>query len=288
MRVRGICLAWTAIVALGCGTGGDNLFGQGTASASGSTGAQTGGTSTSTTTGPTGSGGSGTASSTTGVSVGGAGNTGGEGPGPGGGGPASSSAMSSSSSSSGNGGSMGDAPGCSDGTREGYLDVVAEPNIAACAGGFDVPSITSPESMSPQCNRISGNDSANPSGTGCSVEDLCSQGWHLCKGAEDVAKSSTSGCEPSSAAIQVFWLTRQVQDINGNCIPPPGSNNITGCGSLGGPPVGGCDPLTTRMRNIECIPTLAWYCGGNNDGANEADLVFKISSDEGGVLCCKD
>jgi len=165
-----------------------------------------------------------------------------------------------------------------------------DPNIAACAGGFSVAGITTPGSMQPQCGRIAGNDSFNPSGMGCSVEDLCSEGWHLCLGAEDVAQSSLlGGCEPANAAVLEFWLTRQVQDDFGNCIPPPGTNNVTGCGSLGGPPLGNnCAPLTTRMRYTECIPTAAWFCGNSsNDGLIEAELVFKISSDEGGVLCCK-
>ena len=63
--------------------------------------------------------------------------------------------------------------------------MAGQPNIAGCAGGFDVPGVTTAASMQPNCGRISGNSSINPQGTGCSVEDLCSEGWHVCTGAED-------------------------------------------------------------------------------------------------------
>jgi hypothetical protein len=164
-----------------------------------------------------------------------------------------------------------------------------ETKIAACAGGFSVPGVTTPESMQPQCGRISGNDSANPTGDGCSVEDLCAEGWHVCKGAEDVAQHAAAGaCDPSAAITPVFWLTRQVQDEVAQCAQPPNVNNITGCGSLGGVPDVSCAPLDRRMRASECGPTAAWFCGGGNpnDALMEAEIVYKISSDEGGVLCC--
>lgn len=197
------------------------------------------------------------------------------------------SAATSTSSGGGNG------TGCSDGTREYFTDMNAQPNIAGCAGGFDVPSVTSQASLSPACGRVSGNDSANPTGTGCSVEDLCEQGFHVCTGADDVAQSSSTGqCDPVSAGAIEFWLTRQVQDGQGVCIDPPGTNNITGCGSLGGTPQDpqSCAPLTNRMRVQDCAPTQAWFCGNSaqTDGAIEATLVLKVGPSEGGVLCCHD
>lgn len=186
-----------------------------------------------------------------------------------------------------------DPVGCSDGTREYFTDMGAQPNIAGCDAGFDVAGVSTPESASPQCNRVSGNDSTNPAGTDCSVEDACSEGWHACHGADDVASHSATGeCESTVPINQVFYITHQVQDTAGNCTAPPDTNNITGCGTLGDPPVGeNCSPLTNRMRTYECAPTAAWYCGNmnsNGDNGKEAELVQKLSSDEGGVLCCKD
>lgn len=170
------------------------------------------------------------------------------------------------------------------------MDVAGQPKIAACSGGFSVAGVTTPDSMSPQCGRVSGNDSVNPNGQGCSVEDLCSEGWHVCHGAMDVAQHSSTGqCEPSIAVTPVFWLTRQAQDEQANCAPPPATNNITGCGTMGGGPSNTCAPLDRRMRVSECIPTAAWYCGNDNaDALIEAQIVFKIGPAEGGVLCCTD
>lgn len=201
---------------------------------------------------------------------------------------ASTSASSGASSSSG---PSVDPVGCSDGTREYYTDMAAQPNIAGCSGGWSILGVTTPDSMQPACNRVSGNSSNNPNGMGCSVEDLCAPGWYVCHGAMDVqAHSATGKCDPfaDANAPQIF-ITRQVQDANGNCSAPPDMNNITGCGvAIGGPPVGGCEPLNTRMRNYDCYPDPVWYCGsGNADGNIEASLVRKDGPDRGGVLCCK-
>lgn len=264
---------WTA-----CGNSADELFGG--ASAAATTGA---------TSGAGGAGGDPSGSvevsvgtTTTGDPVGSVASTG---TGEGGAGPASSS----SAISSGSGGP--DPIGCSDGTREYFVDPVTQPEIAGCDAGFDVPGVTTPESMSPACGRISGNDSANPDGAGCSAEDACSEGWHVCHGSADVAASSATGqCEPSLGVTPVFYITRQAQDEMGLCAAPPATNNIAGCGSLGAVPSDpGCLPLDRRMRVQECIPTGNWYCGnGANEGLIEAQVVMKFGSGEGGVLCCRD
>jgi len=39
--------------------------------------------------------------------------------------------------------------GCSDGTREGFLDIMAYPKIAACSGGFSVPDLIN--AIAPKC-----------------------------------------------------------------------------------------------------------------------------------------
>jgi hypothetical protein len=198
--------------------------------------------------------------------------------------------MATSSSSSGQGGGPTVDPiGCSDGTREYFADMASQPNIAGCSGGWSIVGVTTPGSMQPACNRVSGNDSSNPNGMGCSVEDLCAAGWYVCHGAGDVGAHSSNGqCEPSTGTTQTFWLTRQVQDDQGFCSAPPDTNNITGCGNLGGTPIGGCDPLVVRMRNYDCIPTQFWACGTTQTGGTtEANIVRKDGPGEGGVLCCK-
>lgn len=202
---------------------------------------------------------------------------------------ATTTAATTTSATSGAGGGA-DAVGCSDGTREYFTDLQGQPDIAGCSGGFAIAGVSTPASLTPACNRVAGNDSVNATGTGCTVEDLCSEGWHVCLDAADLAQSSSTGqCDPSGP--NEFWLTRQVQDGQGACAAPPAVNNITGCGSLGGTPQDpqSCAPLTNRMRAADCGPTQAWYCGvTQNDGTMESQLVIKVGPLEGGVICCRD
>ena len=73
--------------------------------------------------------------------------------------------------------------GCADGTREGFADTKLFAAIAACGGAWDQPGIFN---MPVKCNREAGNDGKNAPGIGCTVSDLCAQGWHVCYGKDDV------------------------------------------------------------------------------------------------------
>ncbi len=196
----------------------------------------------------------------------------------------------------GTGGSGGSGPtpdptcGCADGFREAFLDRAAQPNLAGCAGAFNVPGVTTAESLAPACGREAGDDGLNRSGTGCSVEDLCSAGWHVCKTAGEVgARSTTGGCESPDPASTAFWLTRQAEDPAGECAPPVVTNNLTGCGNFGQAPVASCTPLLRVLSVADCVPSAAWYCGnGAEDDQREAAIVTKTGQAEGGVLCCRD
>jgi len=208
----------------------------------------------------------------------------GGGPGSGGGGPASSSAM---ASTSGSGGAAMKETGCSDGTREHFQNENQEPAIAGCSGGFQVAGVVTQESKLPQCGRMAGNDSSNPAGTGCSVEDLCAEGWHVCLGAEEVAIKSSSGtCGVSMMSSLNFWITRQPQNTQGSCAAT-GQNNITGCGTLGGLPAS-CYPLDRYMRWFDCDTTMTWFCGTASEQYAEAAVVTHDGPAEGGALCCID
>ena len=77
-------------------------------------------------------------------------------------------------------------PGCADGTREAFVNVVRFPSIAGCAGGWTVPGVLTPASMLPACARAAGNSGLRPNGAGCTVEDLCALGWHVCLGAREL------------------------------------------------------------------------------------------------------
>lgn len=201
--------------------------------------------------------------------------------------------------------------GCSDGSREGYLDIVTYDKIAACGGAWNVPGIHHNEG--PNCGRAAGNTGTNRMGTGCNVEDLCAEGWHVCLGKNDLKSRTTLGCgnimEGIDPSILRFFLTRTSSTGNHKCAPdtvgqPIDENDIFGCGNIGhslvdtAPPVPElCNPLT-RGSNNDCLSLIdngvnVWDCSSSdpakNDGWHEAANVTKTDPDRGGgVLCCKD
>ncbi|MEJ7731925.1 MAG: hypothetical protein WKG00_22285 [Polyangiaceae bacterium] len=272
-------MTWVVCVA-GCSTSGDDLFGEATGAGAASAGAA----------GPAGPGPGGATTSGDPQSSSSAGAGGpASGPGPGGSGPGNGGAGPGGSGAGGKheGGSGPSDVGCSDGTREYFADVGAQPDIAGCDGAFQIPGTTSDASTMPMCDRMSGNDGAILDGEGCTIEDLCAKGWHVCVDDDEVgAKSSTGECEPALSAT--FYLTRQSQDPNGDCADPPAVNNLVGCGTIGDESPANCNPLSRYMRYAHCIPSPTWFCGSNMmDGSHEADLVAKIGPAEGGVLCCR-
>lgn len=171
--------------------------------------------------------------------------------------------------------------GCSDGTREAFTDP-GYVNVAGCAGGWSVPGVLSTESMAPVCNRNSGNSSANPTGAGCSVADLCAVGWHVCQSSAEFLTKSPSGC--ATIAANELYVTRQSED-NGLCAPPPASNNLVGCGTgLGQVASTTCAPLNRELHEPECTGGI-WVCG---NVTAEALQVTKTAASQGGVICCSD
>jgi hypothetical protein len=182
------------------------------------------------------------------------------------------------------------AVGCSDGTREGFRSYSTWPDIAGCAGGFDVPGVIA--GRKPTCGLQAGDTSARPTGLGCSAADLCALGWHVCENSEDVRNHSPShdceGCvlpgEPR------FFLVAAGASAMGICSPDPGAaNDLHGCGGLGQPESPECAPLTRRMGFADCLATGGvWACGTAAQNLEEAALVAKTGPTLGGVLCCRD
>lgn len=173
--------------------------------------------------------------------------------------------------------------GCADGTREGFVDLAAYPNIAGCSGGFSVPGVQSPTLA---CGRASGNDSANPTGEGCSAADLCAEGWHVCATSAEVAASSPTGCGGSTRPgdPQLFFATGQAGPGIASC-DATGSNDVFGCGNFGGGAASSCAPLN-RFSNNGCTLIAPYFqCAS---GLEEARVVTKNTPAGGGVLCCRD
>ena len=159
--------------------------------------------------------------------------------------------------------------GCSDGTREGFISGGAFGLIAGCAGGWDVPGIHHTEWA---CDGNSGNDSENPTGTGCNVADLCAEGWHVCLGKNDVQAHNPDGCEGilEGAKKGQFFLARTSSTGAFNCAPdtigsPDSVNDLFGCGDLGCPATEAtCAPLQLgshdRCKALNYKPTSNCAC----------------------------
>jgi hypothetical protein len=180
--------------------------------------------------------------------------------------------------------------GCADGTREAFTSAPDWPNIAGCSGAWSVPGLLGPEARAPVCDRAAGNDGMNVWGQGCSVSDLCALGWHVCRDASDVRRSSPAGCESAvDSDERRFFLVLAGASPQGICSPDRGAqNDLHGCGTLGQSESAGCDPLNRRMSFYECQSSGVWSCGDASDHLAEATLVSKSDPALGGALCCRD
>ncbi len=170
--------------------------------------------------------------------------------------------------------------GCSDGEREGFVDLLAYPNIAGCSGGWSVPGIFE-TANAPSCNRISGDDSKNPNGTDCNIQDLCADGWHVCTGRNDVTRcAGSSGCADVTKGTgtkdgmepPLFFLSREITGGALKCLGDfSGSVSATedgsGCGNLGCPvdnDTRGCTPLNRGLHDLcSGINTSRCSCTGS-------------------------
>lgn len=176
--------------------------------------------------------------------------------------------------------------GCADGEREGFTQG-AHPRIAACAGGFSVGGVLTV--MGPTCARAAGDDSGDPSGTGCNVTDICQAGWHVCTGPADVASHSTTGCVGLVGPLDdsAFYLSR-ASGNGGSMCEATGANDAFGCGNVGATPNPiSCAPLDRFTQDLCAnVPRPPWNCGAVN--VQEANNITHDGSGPGGVLCCVD
>ncbi len=220
-------------------------------------------------------------------------------------------------------GDTGSAPsgammaGCSDGSREGFVDEQVYPMVAGCQGAWTIKGI---HHGIPACKRQSGNTGLNPAGQGCNVEDLCAPGWHVCFGAKDVLERNPLGCG-GILDVQVkepkFFLARTSSTGAFNCSQdstkfgsPGTSNDLFGCGNLGCSmnfktyPT--CNPLNRASHNLckglrndkgcgDWCSHLGKFAGepnvwdcGTNSTLEANNVVKKDPTRQGGVLCCSD
>ncbi|GMV42537.1 MAG: hypothetical protein AMXMBFR64_42530 [Myxococcales bacterium] len=219
--------------------------------------------------------------------------------------------------------------GCSDGQREGYLSLSTYPNIAACGGAWTIPGIANfapafapacpslavNDTRSPACGRTTGDDSANPLGTGCNAEDICAEGWHICLDVHDIKAATptpTTGCSGSvpPGSGPLWFATRQSTNGCGACadgtsVAPQcnsGScaggclnterttNDIYGCGNIGSQL--GCSGLGMSFSNNHCGALgNGWSCNlpttADDSGYCEVYTLLHSNPSTGGVLCCR-
>jgi hypothetical protein len=186
--------------------------------------------------------------------------------------------------------------GCADGTREGLVNVLSHPRIAACSGGWNVPGLLGPAATAPQCGRRAGNSGALPGGAGCSAADLCAEGWHVCDTASEVfqlAGDCKDAIGPLGAA-PVFFATRQ-RALGNICVAAndAGTSRLHGCGNFGNKEDQSCAPLPFLLRDVDCSSNPPWSCPTRMmtplfPALGEIQTVVKPGPARGGVLCCHD
>ncbi len=189
--------------------------------------------------------------------------------------------------------------GCSDGTREAFIDLQLWPSIAGCAGAWTRPGVVSETQLAVTCSREAGDTGENRRGNGCSASDLCAEGWHLCASPGEVDSQSLTGCEGAvPPQEQAFFVAGIGATTTGACLQSLGvddkvpSNDLHGCGIFGQPEDPRCSPLVRRLGFVDCLQSAArggWKCGTDpkTEGSTEARKVTKTDPDIGGVLCCR-
>lgn len=171
--------------------------------------------------------------------------------------------------------------GCADGEREAFEDEAALPDIAGCAGAWDVPGVLA---NIPYCDRQGGDDMFDPLGAGCSVEDLCGEGWHVCLDRIEVMDRGVASCNDHAFGGS-FFATRQSGNGSDTCANN-GVNDVFGCGDIGHTMIVGCAPLNRSTAN-GCIELPEpWDC--DTSLSQEAEFIVKSGPEFGGVICCRD
>lgn len=152
--------------------------------------------------------------------------------------------------------------GCSDGVRDGFLDLASSPDVAACAGRWTEMGIAR-QRVGTNCGRA-GDDTGIF--TGCAAADLCAAGWRVCQD-DDVAS-------PNCPETTGFWAA------NAAC---SGATFVIGCSLDVGATLSGCSPFD-RTLGASCVAnsTAGWTC---SPGVERTSVIH--DDDRGGVLCCR-
>ncbi len=198
-------------------------------------------------------------------------------------------ASSSSVASSGSGGTIiaSHAPGCSDGSREGFGDPKKFSQIAGCSAVFS----PGPKGMrSPPTGKACGNDLGD-----CAVAaDACQNGWHVCMrngyAFDLTSRIAPEDCGPATELTPKFHAatelkaqfyggsSQQVPNVMGGCtIPMPCNPND------GGYAIAICCGKGCYISQSSCAfgDQQTPFNGGPCAQLGNGDLNH-------GVLCCQD
>lgn len=156
------------------------------------------------------------------------------------------------------------APGCSDGTREGFADDRSYPTIAGCAAKWESGWLGAP---------ATGQACGNDAGICVRPADACAPGWHVCgfeRGADDLRERVTAD---QCAGISGAFLAA-LGDVECSC-PKGGGSGPVCCGSM------------CVNQHGDCVwPNRTSWFGGLG---GPVPVCGNVTQDRpyAGVLCCK-
>jgi hypothetical protein len=168
--------------------------------------------------------------------------------------------------------------GCADGTREGFTDLGAFPDIAACGatwtGKLDL--------RTPPTGVACGN-STRP----CAVlADACELGWHLCTDSGDVTELQMIGPDACHADFPGRYAAASSHDISSTpCTYPPVGQWPCEQGKIAGGEAICCGTGCTLAGCPNGLWPNATYDTSSTAASGCADLS---AVDADGVLCCRD
>jgi hypothetical protein len=155
--------------------------------------------------------------------------------------------------------------GCTDGTREGFVDVTVHPDLAACAGAWQGDLDTS-----------------------TSADGLCATGWHVCNAADSEPRALTMQVATSFPGC--FAFRASVDGLDGcealDCTNAPGRDNVAAVG-------GSCGTLSGVSRMVAdggaCLADrgiiASQCCSVSLPGPSRTAGCPQRG--ESGVLCCR-
>jgi len=158
--------------------------------------------------------------------------------------------------------------GCSDATREAFVDLAKFPTLAGCAATWSASSMRAERKL-PRC----GDGSA-----ACEVPlDACAAGWHVCGNSEDNAVDITSRLAQPDCAAQKGRFAAAVGDQS--CTPCSADGSGAAC----------CGDDCVQQQG-SCLWPMATAWFGVRQGVLQrcGAIANPTPSPAIGVMCCRD